>query len=391
MRNALTLLLALAATEAARGEELTLTVKETAGIRRFSYPVSVKLELPRAATDKDRFRLVADGKATPAQFVVLKDRKSVALDFTASLGPFDKQIYLVEYGPKVEEGPKAKGEMKIDQGKEEVTISSGGMKYVVPAKLTGLLLEVKDGKKSFTRPGSAGLGLRLGKETIHTIGPRSSNFEYRVTRQGPYAVALRFEGVEKLKEGRVIWVVEMTFPRSKSWVEVNWTLEADKVKLDGLLVDLNLLATSPPTLADFGAGSMVYAKLEKGQSAALRARPSHQKEAKAPLWEVLLGKSDSLRSFVRAAPDRAVPAEGWAHLMDRQRCTAIAVDGFGKAHADELRLDDDGRLMIRRSPAVLPLTMKGLRFWLHFVDVPVQVGAVTSPQAMMAPLEVEVK
>ena len=48
------------------------------------------------------------------------------------------------------------------------------------------------------------------------------------------------------------------------------------------------------------------------------------------------------------------------------------------------------RLRVRQ-PAVLPLTMKGLRFWLHFVDVPVQVGAVTSPQAMLAPLLVEVR
>ena len=32
---------------------------------------------------------------------------------------------------------------------------------------------------------------------------------------------------------------------------------------------------------------------------------------------------------------------------------------------------------------------KSLRFWLHFVTTPVQVGAVTSPQSMLAPLEVE--
>ena len=32
---------------------------------------------------------------------------------------------------------------------------------------------------------------------------------------------------------------------------------------------------------------------------------------------------------------------------------------------------------------------KSLRFWLHFVTAPVQVGAVTSPQSMLAPLDVE--
>src|SRR5262249_62246796 len=137
------------------------------------------------------------------------------------------------------------------------------------------------------------------------------------THQGRVAVGLRFSGEEEQKEGRVVWAVEMTFPRSKSWVEVKWTLKPDdKVKLDGLVVDLNLLTAGSPTLVDFGAGSMVYARLEKGQSAVLTARPGHQKEAKSPLWEGLTGKTDRLRSFVRAAPDRATPAEGLGHPMD---------------------------------------------------------------------------
>ena len=46
--------------------------------------------------------------------------------------------------------------------------------------------------------------------------------------------------------------------------------------------------------------------------------------------------------------------------MDRQRCTAVAVEAFGKGHADELRLDADGLLLISRKAAVLPLTTKGL-------------------------------
>src|SRR5436190_10034981 len=84
-------------------DKLTLTVKETAGLRRFGYPTSVKLELPREATAKDRFRLLGGGKPVDAQFRVLEDKKTVALDFTASPGPFEQTLYVVEYGPSVEE------------------------------------------------------------------------------------------------------------------------------------------------------------------------------------------------------------------------------------------------------------------------------------------------
>ena len=54
---------------------------------------------------------------------------------------------------------------------------------------------------------------------------------------------------------------------------------------------------------------------------------------------------------------------------------------------DEVRIDGDGRLVLTRR-----LGEKGprrLRFWLHFVNMPVQVGALTSPQSMQAPLAVE--
>ena len=32
---------------------------------------------------------------------------------------------------------------------------------------------------------------------------------------------------------------------------------------------------------------------------------------------------------------------------------------------------------------------KVLRFWLHFVSMPVQVGAATSPQSMQSPLVID--
>ena len=46
-----------------------------------------------------------------------------------------------------------------------------------------------------------------------------------------------------------------------------------------------------------------------------------------------------------------------------------------------------GRLVIRRD--FLRGGERSLHFWLHFVTMPVQVGAATSPQAMQNPLRVE--
>jgi hypothetical protein len=141
-----------------------------------------------------------------------------------------------------------------------------------------------------------------------------------------------------------------------------------------LELDLNLLVQGTPTLVDFGAGSLVYTTLRKGESALLRPGQSR--------WEVLQGPAGDLRPFVLGPQGKdARRAEGWAHVMDRQRCTALAVADFDR---DEIQADADGRLRVRR-PA------RELRLWLHFVAMPVQVGALTSPQAMLAPLKVEVR
>jgi hypothetical protein len=82
--------------------------------------------------------------------------------------------------------------------------------------------------------------------------------------------------------------------------------------------------------------------------------------------------------------------------MDKERCTAVALADFA---ADKQRsiisANADGLLQIGRTFApqgeAAPRGRKQLRFWLHFVGMPVHVGALTSPQAMLAPLRVEVQ
>jgi hypothetical protein len=186
----------------------------------------------------------------------------------------------------------------------------------------------------------------------------------------------------------------MEFPRTKSWVRVAWTVEDPDAYVAGLGAELLLNVQGEPTLVDFGGGSYVYAALRKGQAATLRAGSSDKDKASS--WETLLGPAGALKPYVVAPPGKDTPAEGWAHVMDRQRCTAIAVEGFARAGEEaELTVDADGRLRLWRlfapGSAPVPRGPKRLTFWLHFVGMPVQVGAATSPQAMLAPLRVEVR
>jgi hypothetical protein len=379
---------------------LSLTVIEPAGIRRFGYPVSAVLRLDRPLGPSEHCCLLSGGKLVPAQFVSEPDSRSpiLNLDFDTSLAPFERRGYVVEYGD-VEPGPQTRGGLEIEVHKDAFGVRyPGELEFLVPRNLIGLLSRVHAGKLEYLRPNSAGLLLRY-KDDIHFRaggkGPYGMATTARIRKQGPLAATLEFTGTEALRGDRSVRSkVTLDFPRSKSWVRVTWQIEDPAGLVAALGADLDLLLDGEPALVDFGAGSLVYAHLRKDEAARLRAGSlTSASGSNSPAWQTWAGPADRLAAYVTAPPGSATRAEGWAHVMDRQRCTAVALAGFADpGQQSEITVHADGRLQIWRSFAqeTKPSTSRReLVFWLHFVDMPVQVGAVTSPQSMLAPLRVE--
>ncbi len=358
---ALLLIPALASAQVA-----TFRVRETAGLRRFGYPVRVPL---KRDADASPLQLLENGKAIPAQFTALDGHMEV--DFNVSLGPWEARDYRVEYGFN---SAGAAG-VSITQT-DGVFVVRHGLEFDVPDNLLGFLKQVTGGKLSYLRPGSQGLSLNYKDDTEFRsggIGHWGKKTKASVTKRGPLVGGLRFESTEGLRSDRTVKsVVDMDFPRSKAWIEVRWRVEDPERLVTGMIADVNLLIEGPPTLVDFGANDTVYAALKPAQRFVL--------SSSAPGWFVHLNDEPY-------ASSTKSPAEGWAHVMDSQRATAIAVSGFGDQTRDRIEVSADGRLRIRRDfPGG---GERSLHFWLHFVTMPVQVGAATSPQAMQNPLRVE--
>lgn len=389
---ALTLVPSFADADQPAGGRITLVVSETAGIRRFGYPVSTVLDLPEPMKEGVHFRLLEGGKPIGAQFRPLS-KPTVRLDFNASPGPLERREYVVEFGPDVAPGQEPKGGLTVETADDEFRVQHGKeLEFAVPRNLLGLLRGVKTPKTDYLRPKSEGLLIRLKDGSERRIG--GPDLTGRVVVRGPLSVVLRFQ-TKSDGDKAVSSVVEMDFPLSKSWVRVVWTVDDPRGEAAGLGADLGLHIDGEPTLIDFGAGSLVYAHLKRGQSAVLRQN--------GPAWETLVGPSGGrlLPYVVAARPLEGArapgpqKAEGWAHAMDRERCTAVAVRDFAVCERGEISADADGRLRLWRhfalDGAAPPSGRKELVFWLHFVGMPVQVGAVTSPQAMLAPIIVEVR
>ena len=167
-------------------------------------------------------------------------------------------------------------------------------------------------------------------------------------------------------------------------------MEDREQNVTGLGAELRLELSGREHLIDFSAGDYVYATLREGQRTVLDAKPTSD-DAVEPAWQILHGKEGSLEPFVVGTRETSSPAiGGWMHVMDQSRCSAIAFGQFAQSTHDRIEVDYTGRVSLHRdySNHRDVNADKTLEFWVHFVGMPVHVGARTSPQAMRSPLHV---
>ena len=378
-------------------ESIEFEVREVAGLARRGFPTHTRLKLPRAVPVSTRFRLITDGKPIVAQF--RPDRDDVTsnwwLDFQVEMNPNETKRFHVEFGDDVSALPElARGHeiTKLDDG--FLITHAPYITWKIPADLKRLISSVAVETFDFIGTDSPGLLLRDRQSQQFTVTGTG-----KIVRQGHMTVALRYEKAQAEPELHdVRSIVDMTLPGPVSWVEVEWTIDdpADKLDAIGLQLNLNLdRSDTAPTLVDFGTTGSVYLSLYPGQESELVAglQKTMIKSGDRPLWEVLRRDSTHIRPIAAQAKRSQIrDVEGWAHVMDRKKCLALAIDAFARETLDRINLTADGKVTIwREYPVALKATRKHLRFWLHFVYFPPQASAGTSPQQMQTPLEVRFK
>lgn len=393
----LPLLLCLFAAAAVAAEPVKIAVKETAGLRRFGYPVRAVIPMTEAPAKDAGFRLTQNGKPVDAQFTIRRDG-AVEIDFNVNLAPNEAREFAFEHGPGVVSSTPKAG-MKLEQTDDEFRIVYGpGLTFVVPKNLLGLLKSVKTESTDYLRPDSAGLFIRYRDDIHYRVGgagPFGTPTKATVVKSGPLVTTIRFVSLEALRGNRSVpSAVELEFPRSKSWVKLTWLLPDDEAFVGGMGMELNLNLVGEPVTVNFGAGDTVYAALKRGQSAEYLGGIAFGKFGVVPIerpwWRVSSGPTGALTALAEQprGQDQAV-TPGWAHAMDKQRCTAIAIEKFSFDGAqDRIEISAEGRLRLWRDFAldgrVVPNGKKTWTVWLHFVGMPVEVGAATSPQSILA-------
>jgi hypothetical protein len=335
--------LLLTAALALTAQAAEFQVRETAGLRRFGYPVTARIGISEPASS---LCLTENGKPVPAQFTQVAPGR-IEADFNLNIGPNERRTFSVAPGL----APPVASPIRVEERGDVYIIRHAQMEYHIPKDLAGLVSRVQSPSLAWIRAG--GRGLVTGAGEIYNAASS------RILKPGPLSAVLRFNGP--------LGEVDLQIPRSKSWVEVTWRDLGSQAPPRSLEAEIALLIEGRPPILDFGAGGPTYL--------ALRPKQDCRLENQLTSWRLF----SAGQSF---AEGKMAAADSWAHVMDLSRATALAISGLTES-SGFISLTPDALLRFGRAGA--PAT---LRFWLHFVSMPIQEGALTSPQSMMSPLEV---
>jgi len=333
------LLFLLSFTTSVMAQSITFTVSETAGLRRFGYPVTASLESAAGLiADAGKVRLLdANGKEVSAQFTAMSkwpdgSVRGLDVDFSPSPGPLETLTFRVEIGQNPSQ-PLRPG-LSVTETDDEIIVASAAIRHRIRRDGKPLIASIAFGENEFIGPD----GIRTTLEP----GPAE------VVKRGPFNVTLK------------LGPVRLEYVNTKSWVKITQRAESERE----LAVDAQFNLTKLPLLWDFGAGSWLYGNLSKpGQIVTMQQRNA--------AWDVITG------------PDTVFATskifDGCGHLTDSERVAAFGIPDA--ASDNQIKLTADGRVQIAAA-------RRELAVYFHVVGQPIPVTAVTSPQAMIAPLRV---
>ena len=364
-------------------QQIALHVVETAGIRRATYPVNARVPFRRGAmADASHVRLLMNGAEVPVQ-IQAETRwpdgtvQWLDLDFNASIGPLEKADYAVEYGPSVTTPAPPRG-LSVTDGAE--TIQAGNVTFGKNA--SPLLRSVKFRDEYIAADhASNGLSIVDAGGVAHdfvTSGPDA----VKVVKSGPLFVKLEYTGqvaIDPTTHIQVVLTVEM--PNSKSWVKVAATAQDPAAHLSAMALHTPLALGAYPWLWDFGTSKGTYGVF---RAATDRATLTEARKNGGKIdWRVELAAGGRPAQVAEiAAGDNA--SVRWGHIQDGKDVIAFALDA-GSVGSSAIEVDGAGQISFRVA-STAPSREHRFVVYEHFVTSPVQIGAATSPAAMLAPL-----
>ncbi len=357
-----------------------IRVRETAGIRRFLYPLSITLpslsvlktietKMPEDIHDKIALR-TAQGQGVPSQTVCVNFSTRDRIDFAVSLSPGETQEIVVT----VDDAPGS-----LSDPLQTTLTLDGGLKntqehFGISLSPNGCISEVVyDGVRHLRGPSRI-----LRNEEAAWNSSTSNSSCYRFYSQ--------LIAKSRYKDGGFAQT-KAALTACKSWAAVTHTLEQPKPN-DEIVFTLPLAVTSPTLTCDFGVGGYVFGKLD-GMAAPEVVWRTEFGNAPHAWWSVkTAGRVDYVGEVETA---EAFLPQRWFHLIDSDKALAVAITKVPPDCREmTVRLTHGGDVSVafRLGDTVTGPAEFGVCY--HFLnDVPA-IAAATNPQSILLPPRVEV-
>lgn len=357
-------------------------VRETAGIRRTEYPVSVRLQLPRGAlADATQTRLTTNSAEVPAQFSASTawddgSVRALDVDFNTSLNPEEDRRFELQFGPGTTAAPLQVRGLTVTEEAGRVVVgnlafSKSGSPFLASATYRGE--GIGSGANGLTLTDSAGRRHDLSK---------AQNASLDVVKGGPLLVVLRYTASIPLDDTTSIPVdMLLEMPNSKTWLKTTATVTDRARKLRDVAIERPYVFGGFPALWDFGTDSGTYGVFRAATDVVTLTQTS---TVSGPTgWRIETGTGTQLRPLETSAGARNKSAGGWGHVQDAKAVVAFAVGGFARdAGTYTITFAGSGQATYRFAPAAASGQLQ-LVVYEHFVGTPVAIGAATNPTAML--------
>ncbi len=347
-----------------------IRVRETHGIRRFLYPLSVLVPDLNLGPTLSPGLASGDGRLVPLQITPEPGTGSgnSRLDFAASLAPMEAlELTLLTEQPAapLDDPLVITGEERFHNRQQRFELEfdrSGTVHQIVydgVAHLRAANAVVRNGEQAvFAGDSAQAAGLPLSA---------------RVIASGEYTDGCKAE-------------THLETTACKSWVMLNHLLAQPQPR-DEVVFQLPLVASSSTLTCDFGVGGGIYGKLEAGGNAEI-AWHNELRPAGGAHWSIgTSGRTD----YVGAAETAEVfRQQCWFHLIDGNKALAVAITRIPESCRNmlvALRGNGDTAVTFKLGNAASAPATFGVCY--HFLNNIPAIAAATNPQSILLPPTVE--
>ena len=362
---------------------IAVHVRESGGIRRNQFPVSARVPFPRGALkDPSAVKLVSNQTDVPAQpsAEVRWPDGSVqwlSLDFNISIGPNESQTYSLQYGNGVKSEAAARG---LTLAEDADAIQIGNMRFSRSG--SPLVASVKY-REEVIAAGPNGVSVADASGTARDIAA-AENVRVEILKRGPLLAMLKYSGAWRLGGSAMApFVVTVEMPNSKSWFKVKASVDDPSKSIRSLAIQLPLTFGALPWVWDFGTSRWTYGSIRTATDSVIMSDTISANGAAQ--WTVSSGSKGREVAAETSQPNEPGFA-GWGHIQGTKEVMAYAIEGV-KTRVGTYRIafDGGGQTQFQFVPPA-PATAHELAVYAHFVSTPVQIGAATSPAAILSPL-----